>query len=138
MLLDLKYLLGSLQGFYVPSQTYNEYRTAVPKKIPKKASPEQLDRSALCVFRLKKNIQNNYISKAKLSKNDVMSLLISYIGSCLISAKKEPGEFPSTSVSFLYGFSSLWILSWLFKAPDCVKLLSHFVHLNGFSPVWVL
>ena len=36
------------------------------------------------------------------------------------------------------GFSPVWVLSCTFKLHTCEKLLSHFVHLNGFSPVWVL
>ena len=38
----------------------------------------------------------------------------------------------------LNGFSSVWILSWVFKLPFCVKVLSHFEQLNGFSSVCIL
>ena len=32
----------------------------------------------------------------------------------------------------------MWVPRCVLKAPYCEKLLSQFVHLNGFSPVWVL
>ena len=38
----------------------------------------------------------------------------------------------------LNGFSHVWVLSYPFKWPAIKKLLSHFQHLKGFSPVWVL
>ena len=38
----------------------------------------------------------------------------------------------------LNGFSSVWILSWVFKALDVVNVLSHFEQLYGFSSVWIL
>ena len=38
----------------------------------------------------------------------------------------------------LNGFSSVWILSWLFKLPACVNVLSHFEQLNYFSSVRIL
>ena len=34
-------------------------------------------------------------------------------------------------------FSPLWVLCWILKT-DVEKLLSHLVHLNAFSPVWFL
>ena len=37
----------------------------------------------------------------------------------------------------LKGFSPVWVLSCSFKELDLENHLSHFVHLNGFSPVWV-
>ena len=37
----------------------------------------------------------------------------------------------------LNDFSPLWVLWWILKT-DVEKLLSHLVHWNGFSPVWVL
>ena len=38
----------------------------------------------------------------------------------------------------LNGFSTVWILSFIFKFPGSLKFLSHFEHLNGFSPAWIL
>ena len=38
----------------------------------------------------------------------------------------------------LNGFSPVWVLSYSFQWPVIKKLLSHFEHLKGFTPVWVL
>ena len=38
----------------------------------------------------------------------------------------------------LNDFSSVWILSWVFKWLDVEHLKSHFEQVNGFSPVWTL
>ena len=35
-------------------------------------------------------------------------------------------------------FSSVWVLSCSFKELDLEKQFSHFVHLNGFSPVGLI
>ena len=37
-----------------------------------------------------------------------------------------------------YGFSPVWVLSCLFKCPFWVYALSHLLQANGFSPVWIL
>ena len=36
------------------------------------------------------------------------------------------------------GRSPVWILVWIFRAPDWVKHFPHWVQRYGFSPVWVL
>ena len=41
-------------------------------------------------------------------------------------------------LAHLNGFSSLWVISCLFKVSCLEKLLSHIVHWYGVSPVWVL
>ena len=38
----------------------------------------------------------------------------------------------------LNGFSPVWVLLCFFKWPAIEKLLSHLEHLKGYSPVWVL
>ena len=38
----------------------------------------------------------------------------------------------------LKGFSPVWVLSCFFKLPACENVFIHLEDLNGFSPVWVL
>ena len=38
----------------------------------------------------------------------------------------------------LYGWSPVWTLMWVFRAPDWLNALSHMWHLYGLSPVWTL
>ena len=38
----------------------------------------------------------------------------------------------------LKGFSPVWVLSSFFKLPACENAFIHLEDLNGFSPVWVL
>ena len=37
----------------------------------------------------------------------------------------------------MYGVTSMWVLECVVKWPCCVNALSHSLHLNGFSPVWI-
>ena len=60
--------------------------------------------------------------------------LFHYNGSCLISSKKEPEILLDRFSSYM----RIWVLLCVFKLLCFVNLLSHFVHLNGFSPVWFL
>ena len=43
-----------------------------------------------------------------------------------------------SKIVHLNGFSPVWILRWYFKSLDHEKLLPHSMHLNGFSPLWFL
>ena len=50
------------------------------------------------------------------------------------------GEYvdkPFSLFVHLNGFSPVWVLLCSFKCPVIGKILSYFEHLKGFSPVWV-
>ena len=38
----------------------------------------------------------------------------------------------------LYGLSSVWTLTWVFRCPQHLNALPHMWHLYGFSPLWIL
>ena len=58
----------------------------------------------------------------------------------LRASKMSHGEYvdkPFSLFVHLNGFSPVWILLCSFKCPVIGKISSYFEHLEGFSPVWV-
>ena len=127
-----------------PSYTAAAAAPGGPLPPPQRAAAapgKKTDFISPCCFRKQAGVYKirvSYSSLFRKTKNSLRRLDVDYIGSCVISSRMNPREFLLTISSTSMCFSPVWVLSCLFKWPRCAKLLSQFVHLNGFSPVCVL